>query len=73
MVKEVPPPPGSRARLYVQLLCPGLHPIGSSTAAGEAAAPTHSEPVRAGLEARVATLEAEVERLKREFAALSSR
>ena len=30
LVKELAPPPGSRARLFAQLLCPDAHPIGST-------------------------------------------
>src|SRR5205823_3887877 len=29
LVKEVPPPPGGRAKLWVQLICPDLHPLSS--------------------------------------------
>ncbi|HVU63542.1 MAG TPA: DUF480 domain-containing protein [Phycisphaerales bacterium] len=68
MVKELPPPPGGRARVYVQLLCPDLHPVGAvSPHATERAA---VEPAGGGLEARVAALEADVERLKQLIAAL---
>ncbi|MFZ4575269.1 MAG: YceH family protein [Phycisphaerales bacterium] len=59
-VKLVPPPAGSRAALYVQLLCPDLHPIVASTAG---LAPTAPAAVT-GLEQRVAALEAEVARLR---------
>lgn len=35
LVKELPPPPGSRARLFAQLLCPDAHPV--PTGGGEPA------------------------------------
>jgi uncharacterized protein YceH (UPF0502 family) len=72
MIKEVAPPPGGRARLYVQLLCPGLHPAPSASG-HETPVPAQHEAARNGLEARVAALEAEVERLRREIATLSAR
>ncbi len=58
-VKLVPPPPGTRAALYVQLLCPDLHPIVAS--ASPTAAPA---PSTGALESRVEALEAEVAALR---------
>lgn len=74
LIKEVPPPPGSRARLYVQLLCENLHPIqagpGSDMSEGASSAgpsmtgmPSSSVRLEA-LEARVAQLEAAIAELK---------
>jgi uncharacterized protein YceH (UPF0502 family) len=73
MVKEVPPPPGSRARLWVQLLCPGLHQITAGTATDSHApieAPRAAEP---GLTARVQTLESEVDRLRQAVRSLAAK
>jgi len=64
MVKEVPPPPGGRARLYVQLLCPDLHFV-----AAAAAAPPSSEPA-ARPERSDGDLAARVKRLEDETAVL---
>lgn len=75
MVAELPPPPGSRAKLYTQLLCPNLHPLptaaGSSADSGthspshshahaHAHAPTNDSP----LKARVDDLERQVLELR---------
>jgi uncharacterized protein len=76
IVKEIPPPPGSRARLFVQLLCPDLHPIGSLASQSHAAAPDHasaSEPAAPGLADRVAGLEAETAALRTALRNLASR
>lgn len=63
MVKEAPPPPGGRARLFLQLLCPDLHPVaaGAATAETSAALPSAGG---AGMSARLDALEAEVARLR---------
>ena len=34
MVRELPPAPGSRAKRYVQLLCPDLHPLDHVSSGG---------------------------------------
>lgn len=73
LVQELAPPPGSRAKLFVQLICPGLHAI-PSMSPGEAG---HAEPRHAAQAAdptlieRVARLEAENERLRSAIAALA--
>lgn len=66
LVKFHPPPPGSRAGLYVQQLCPDLHPIQASS---QAAPPA---PQANGLEARVAELERELSELRQEVARLAT-
>ena len=68
MVKEIPPLPGQRAKRYVQLLCPDLHPLDHASHAG-AAADDDSDDDESGvsrdeLQARVAALEGEMETLK---------
>lgn len=77
MVRELPPSPGSRAKRYVQLVCPDLHPLdhvsgdvgaeddGDDSAGGSGAA-------AAGLSARVERLEAQVETLRRAIQKLAS-
>lgn len=65
VIERLPPQPGSRAERYVQLLCPGLHPVESPAATVAASAPAAES-----LAARVATLETEVARLAAEVAAL---
>lgn len=57
LVVELPPPPGSRARLYGHLLC-------GAPKVPRAADPPAAEPAPAGLESRVAALEDEVSRLR---------
>lgn len=72
MIAKHPPPPGSRADRFSQLLCPDLHPISMEAVAGGSGAPAHgptggtgSQQVGTGeLERRIAQLEAEVEALK---------
>ncbi len=70
MVKEIPPLPGQRAKRYVQLFCPDLHPLDHAPR-GSAASTEDDEPARAGaheaageLAARVALLEGEIDSLK---------
>ena len=65
LVRELPPPPGSRARLFAQLLSPEAHP---SAPAASAPAEAHPAP-RANSElalllAKVAELEQRVTRLE---------
>lgn len=69
LVKEFPPPPGGRARLYMQLLAPTAHPEPTAGVdRGEDDAPREASHVgRAagdGLEARVRQLEEEIGRLR---------
>jgi len=71
LVKKIPPARGSRAERYVQLLCEGLHPLdapgGSEREYVESprvAAGAGREEV-AALEARVASLEEDVARMKK--------
>ncbi len=59
LVEELPPPPGSRATRFVQLLCPGMHPVELST--GKVVEDDAPEPA---LAARVARLEGEVRALR---------
>jgi uncharacterized protein YceH (UPF0502 family) len=65
-VRELPPPPGSRAKRYAQLLCPDLHPLDAPASPTSAGAPTSSE-TDSGLARRVEALEREVEDLRREL------
>ena len=63
IVRRIDAPPGSRAERWMQLLCPGLHPIPSSDESAPAEARVHAgQPVMAE---RVASLEARVEVLER--------
>lgn len=69
LVRELPPPPGSRAKLYGQLLCPGAHPEPTAHAAPElgpsAPAASHrSNPEFAMLVAKVVELEQRLARLE---------
>jgi len=69
-VEELPPSPGSRAERYVQLLCPGLHPI-SETATG-ASAPAAPALAASGLAQRVMKLEAQARSLAELLSKLAS-
>lgn len=77
MVRELPPAPGSRAKRYVQLLCPDLHPLdhvsGDVGAADDGDdSPRGSGAAAPGLAARVERLEAEVETLRLALQKLAS-
>lgn len=76
MVKELPPAPGSRAKRYVQLLCPDLHPLDHVSSSGggddDADPPAGASSVSAEVAARVERLETEVETLKRAIQKLAS-
>lgn len=76
LVQELPPPPGSRAKLYVQLICPNLHAIPTSAHAAHPAEPAHTEPRSApshdaALVERVARLEQEHAVLRKAIADLA--
>ena len=68
-VREIPPAPGSRAKRWMQLLCPNLHPLDSAgpsdEESGDQAAGSPS-----GASARIDELEGRVARLEEELAAL---
>lgn len=73
MVKEIPPPPGSRARLWVQQLCPDAHPIsGEGGSASSGAAEAEHAGSGGSLATRVERLEAEVSELRALLARLST-
>lgn len=78
MVKELPPAPGSRAKRYVQLLCPDLHPLDHVGSGGDDAGETDAAPseltggARAELEGRLERLEAEVQTLRLALQKLAS-
>lgn len=59
LVRQAAAPPGSRAARFVQLLCPGLHPLGAAPEA-----PAGQPATDAGLAARVKRLEDEVQALR---------
>jgi hypothetical protein len=59
LARELPPPPGSRATRFAQLLCPALHPLNVST--GKQVEGAEPDP---GLVARVQRLEAELRTLR---------
>lgn len=65
-VRELPPPPGSRAKRYAQLLCPDLHPLDAPSPSSSAAV-TPSGSTGGALDRRVEALEREVEYLRREL------
>jgi uncharacterized protein YceH (UPF0502 family) len=63
LVRRLDAPPGSRAERWLQLLCPGLHPIPS----GDESAPPQprAQATQPGLSDRVAALEQRVQSLER--------
>ena len=61
LVRRIGPAPGGRADRWVQLLCPGLHPLDAAPA-GVATAPAAAGRVEQ-LESRIAALESIVRRL----------
>jgi uncharacterized protein YceH (UPF0502 family) len=73
LVKEIPPPPGGRARLWVQLLCPDLHPLSSlaPSTMGGMGAQQHSEAH--SLAARVEDLEHQVAKLRAGLSSLAAK
>lgn len=62
-VEHLPPSPGSRAERYMQLVCPGLHPIDVVPAGLEETSVAGQSRLET-LSSRVEALEAEVKRLK---------
>ena len=68
LVKELAPPPGSRARLFAQLLCPNAHPIPTSGVEhGARPGAPHPAPVQSDLSAalaRIADLEQRLARVE---------
>lgn len=74
MVKEVPPPPGGRARLWVQLLCPDLHAIGANPGpAAEMAAEQTARSPDPSVVDRLGALERDVEKLRAALRKLAER
>ncbi|MBL9150313.1 MAG: DUF480 domain-containing protein [Phycisphaerae bacterium] len=73
LVRELPPSPGSRAKRWMQLLAPALHPLdapGASDSDGDDTEPRHadgtprvSDERLAAIESRLAALEATVAEL----------
>lgn len=72
VVKEISPPPGGRARLFVQLLCPDLHPLGSLMPTERPSA-RQDAPAAPGLEDRVSSLEREIAGLRVALSSLAAR
>lgn len=72
LVQELPPAPGSRAKRYAQLLCPGAHPVDApASAASTGEEPTHAPPgpsrtgpTNAELLERIETLERRIDALE---------
>jgi hypothetical protein len=73
-VQRLPPPPGSRAELYVQLVSPDLHPLEQTAPLGSEQLAAVPRPAATNeIAARVAALEDEVERLREHVRALSDK
>lgn len=67
LVQEIAPLPGSRAPRWIQLLCPGLHPIDRASVAGsEAGSPVAHSAVHPDITA----LTSRVDRLERDMDAI---
>jgi hypothetical protein len=65
LVRRLPPPPGTRAATYAQLVCPDLHPTDTREAATRGSGETAmTEASSQTLTARVDSLEIEVAQLK---------
>ncbi len=75
LVKNVPPPPGTRATLWAQLLAPDLHPVSfkRDAAGGGVAAMVEGVAAGGGLAARVEELEKDVKELRAAISKLASR
>ncbi len=65
LIREIPPEPGSRVSKFDQLLCPSLRPEGTETTAESDTGRRSSDLVPPGTSERLASLEAEVARLRR--------
>jgi uncharacterized protein YceH (UPF0502 family) len=75
LVKRIPPAPGSRTERYVQLLSPDLHPLDAPSPASAHVSdesPEVTTPVGT-LAARLAALEADVERLRQQCRAFAAK
>lgn len=72
LIKEVPPPPGGRARLFVQLLCPDLHPIAQAASTADHDHARADQPRAASTAASDARLEAMDQEIARLKSAISS-
>lgn len=71
MVQEHAPPPGSRAKLYAQLLCPTLHKIEARSEPEDSQDPGPTQaPASPAILQRVESLEREVQSLRAELAKL---
>jgi uncharacterized protein YceH (UPF0502 family) len=64
--------PGTRAQRFVQLLCPGLHPVESTSRSETTGASTCGSPASSRLAERVEALEAEVTTLRAAVARLTA-
>lgn len=75
LVQELPPAPGSRAKRYAQLLCPGAHPLDAPPSAGGSsdepashqshhAGGTRTGPSNAELLERIESLERRIDALE---------
>jgi uncharacterized protein len=73
LLKEITPPPGGRARLFVQLICPDLHPLSSLSTLTLAHQPAPRPPESDPLASRVESLEADVARLRAALSTLAAR
>ncbi len=75
-IQRLPPAPGSRAERYVQLLSLGLHPLeaGPPETGGQPdARATAGSDALAAVNARIETLEAEVQQLRRQCELLAAK
>jgi uncharacterized protein len=66
LVKEVAPPPGSRARLFAQLLSPDAHPVGAAPfdSGSRVGAPSASAADFAGILSRLISVEERLARIE---------
>jgi uncharacterized protein len=75
MVERVPAGHGFRAERVVQLLCPGLHSLEASAppVLGDAPVDDPHAPTRAALAARLAIVESDLARLRRQLQGLAAK